>query len=596
MAERGGKFYQKRFLVDALGKRVRVREEEITYVVGSGSHARTYLQHRSDGRITQLAVSWYPQERGWGMSPGYDSKDNADFSREINHECVFCHTSYPKVVPSLVSVEKFFPYELPLGIDCERCHGPGEQHVKLVATKASMERVRGAIFQPIRASKQLQRELCYQCHFEAGAQFARDRVLRPERDFFSYRPGEPLSSFIINLDYALKDRPSDEFKIAHQGYRMEQSVCFQKSQGAMTCTGCHDPHRKVGPQDRVQWFRSRCLQCHQLDSCAEKLIVRRRQSDDCTGCHMWKRRAEDAVHTILTDHKIQRVKPSQNFLARLTEKSPTTKVDKELVFYGPQDLNPLEQQYFLGMAYLQLPPEQLAMSNLQRAKGVEVLQRFLTDVERSGRKSNYAKYLSRAYLTLASSYRDQGRRNLAIDACERSLQYDSTFVLTDKYRCGLLTELGKPEEAFRCFQRSLTVDPWDARVYRNMGSLYAGNGSMDDAARLFKLSLSVDPSSADAYHYLGDVLAEKGDLKAAVASYEKALTLEPREPEVYWDCALALQKQGENQLALQYIKTGLRYAPTAPRGLDMLSKARGSTSGPRPAATLSPQQKPASQK
>src|SRR4029453_4443297 len=72
MSERDGKFYQKRFMLDSVGRQRRVLEEEISYVVGSGNHARTYLRHHSDGRITQLPVSWYAEDKSWGMSPGYD--------------------------------------------------------------------------------------------------------------------------------------------------------------------------------------------------------------------------------------------------------------------------------------------------------------------------------------------------------------------------------------------------------------------------------------------------------------------------------------------------------------------------------------------
>ena len=52
MLTRNGKYYQKRFILDSNGRPIHVHEEEITYVIGSGKHARSYLSHHRDGRIT----------------------------------------------------------------------------------------------------------------------------------------------------------------------------------------------------------------------------------------------------------------------------------------------------------------------------------------------------------------------------------------------------------------------------------------------------------------------------------------------------------------------------------------------------------------
>jgi tetratricopeptide (TPR) repeat protein len=570
MLTRNGKYYQKRFILDSNGRPIHVHQEEITYVIGSGKHARSYLSHHPDGRITQLPVSWYPQEGRWAMSPGFDSAIHPDFSRDINHGCIFCHDAYPKLIPSLSPVENLFPYELPSGIDCERCHGPGGQHVQLALAGRPTELIVASIFQPSRAPKNIQRELCYQCHFEAGLRFARDRIYRPDREVFSYHPGEPLSNVMINLDYAPHDRPADEFKVTHQGYRMEQSVCFQKSGGEMTCTTCHDPHQVIGPKRRVGWYRSKCLQCHRQDSCTVAAAARKRQNDDCTACHMWKRRTQDSVHTIFTDHKIQEIKPAQDYFAPLSEESPLLQVNKDLTFTTGQQLNPLEQKYFLTMAYLQLPPEQLTISERQRSKGLALLQGFIEGAKHS--ESSYAKYLSRAYFTLAASYRADGQQQLAVDAYEQSLHYDARFVPAYDNLGGVLAEMENSEQAFECFRSSLTLNPWDAMAYRNAGSLYAWNGSFDRAIELFRSSLSINPDNAGTYQYLGKALSDLGQYGPAVVAFEEALKIEPRSAGVYWDCAAALHKQGNKPLALEYVRTGLHYSPNDPRGNALLSQ------------------------
>ena len=73
MLRRDGRVYQRRYEVDPRGAEVNVYEQEATYAIGSGNHARTYLHQSDSGELTQLPVTWYTQEGRWGMSPGYDN-------------------------------------------------------------------------------------------------------------------------------------------------------------------------------------------------------------------------------------------------------------------------------------------------------------------------------------------------------------------------------------------------------------------------------------------------------------------------------------------------------------------------------------------
>src|SRR5438477_11034553 len=96
-------------------------ERSIEFRIGSGNHSRTYIHRDEHGRLTELPVSWYAERGGyWAMSPGYDRPDHSDFRREISGDCLFCHNGYPSQANG----------GLASGIDCQRCHGPGEAHVK----------------------------------------------------------------------------------------------------------------------------------------------------------------------------------------------------------------------------------------------------------------------------------------------------------------------------------------------------------------------------------------------------------------------------------------------------------------------------------
>src|SRR5215471_6164230 len=98
------------------------------------------------------------------MSLGYDQPDYPGSVRPVHYECMFCHNAYPKipVMEHAASPEMTFVEPLPEGIDCQRCHGPGQGHVDLTGSPS------------LHAA--------------------------PCRGPFSYRPGVPLADFEIAFD------------------------------------------------------------------------------------------------------------------------------------------------------------------------------------------------------------------------------------------------------------------------------------------------------------------------------------------------------------------------------------------------------------
>src|SRR5262249_21935596 len=147
----------------------------IHFVLGSGNHARTYLNASGNG-LTELPLGWYAENGGtWAMNPGYDRADHMDFRRKIDQECLFCHAAYPQVSATAES------------IDCQRCHGPGRSHVQSAGA--------GGIVNPARLSKQRQLDVCFQCHLESTSRRLPYSLRRYDRGFFSYRPGEPLEDY-----------------------------------------------------------------------------------------------------------------------------------------------------------------------------------------------------------------------------------------------------------------------------------------------------------------------------------------------------------------------------------------------------------------
>ena len=91
---------------------------------------------------------------------------------------------------------------------------------------------------------------------------------------------------------------------------------------------------------------------------------------DCVSCHMPKRRTEDVVHVVMTDHQIQRRIPARDLLAPLREKTDEEQIYRgEVTLYYPKTgLEGALRQVYLGMA---------------QVKEKEKLERGLGNVETS---------------------------------------------------------------------------------------------------------------------------------------------------------------------------------------------------------------------
>src|SRR5258708_4089223 len=132
---------------------------------------------------------------------------------------------------------------------------------------------------------------------------------------------------------------NDKFEIASAAYRLRRSECFLKSplgrQGALLCTTCHNPHDIPRGEAAARHYTQVCRQCH--SNTFDQLVASGRHSTsaDCIGCHMPKRRTDDVVHVVMTDHYIQRRKPAGDLLAPIAERRETddTGYRGEVVLY-----------------------------------------------------------------------------------------------------------------------------------------------------------------------------------------------------------------------------------------------------------------------
>jgi tetratricopeptide (TPR) repeat protein len=545
-----GRPYLRRNQIGFDGVVANVVDAPIDYWFGSGKHARSYISRTKSGELVELPITWYSEKGGyWAMSPAYDRPDHAGFSRKITYRCMSCHNGYP-VTQSGEDVWEGgtrFLDRLPEGIDCQRCHGPGEAHVDAVRRGLSPDSVRSSIVNPARLSKDRQLETCMQCHLETTSLKLPATLLRHGRGVFSYRPGEPLENYILHFDRAPDAGSEDRFEFASAAYRLRKSKCYSSSGGALTCTTCHNPHEPSDTPIASRAYIEACLSCHRAS--LEKLTSSRRHpvSRECTSCHMPKRRPADAIHVSVTDHLIQKRSPVATG-ANVAEKhdANTPPYRGRVVPYYPSSPGSAENaQLYIALA--QVKHE----ANLQ--EGLAQLEAAI---------ARYRPDRSEFYFELAEGYRHAGRLDKAIAfyeiACSRAPEDWRHF-----YRMGTtLATAGHLERALRVLERAQIIAPKETAIQEAIANLLSRQGRLREAVEVLRRAVASDPESGVLHANLGARLLQLGEVKKAEEVWREAVRLRPESSTNQLNLANLLSSRGAFGEAQYHFKAAIRISPS----------------------------------
>jgi predicted CXXCH cytochrome family protein len=586
MSQRDGKYYQRRWQAGPNGEEQYVQEWQIDFVMGSGNHVRTYLHRSANGTLIELPLAWYSENGGyWAMNPGYDT-GHFITPRKITYECMFCHNAYPQIPAGHERANDLPVYlePMPVGIDCQRCHGPGARHIQ--AAKAKAASLEKTIINPARLKGDQQMEVCMQCHLQTTSLRLPASIRRFDRGPFAYRAGEPLGNFELFFDRATdraKD-PEPKFEIVSSVVRLRQSKCFLAGQGAMTCLTCHDPHDIPRGEAATQHYNSVCRSCHAAKFDVLVSTAKHAAGTDCISCHMPKRRTDDVVHAVMTDHLIQRRAPG-NLLAEIPEKQETdaTAYRGEVVQYYPKSLEPL----YLGLAQVE-HGSNVDAGIAQLSAAIEKLMPALGGF----------------YFQLGEAWRMKGDATKAAAAYEQALQRDPGSAWTLRrladalvalrqpvraetvlksaiqkapddpkgwYALGELdAETGRGPAAIAAFQKSAQLDGEAPEIYNALGSELAQSGDLPGAEKAFRHALTVQPDLAGAQANLGMLLASKNDLPEAAGHFERALAAKPEDASARCNYAITLAQLNRPEDAEHQLRLAIETDPALAEAHDIL--------------------------
>jgi len=531
------------------GRPINSFETRVDWIVGSGNKARSYLYRTPGGELFQLPLGWYTQDREWGMSPGFESAAHSGVSRIVRRECLFCHNAYPEVDAGsdMPGREHVFPEELPEGIGCQRCHGPGADHIRAVLIKQPPEAIRDAIVNPGRLPPAQRDDVCNQCHLLPAV--AMIGVRRFDRGDYSFRPGESLSDYMLHVDVDLakttEDRErgaeNERFEINHHAYRLRQSSCFQQSDEALSCLSCHDPHRKIARPAARDHFRDACLQCHQRH---DELPAAGRLTDDpedCVACHMPQRRTDDVIKVTMTDHRIAAGPFDGDALTAPKEK--VTPIIEGVDFYFPEQA----PQGALGELYR-------AITVLRAGFDPEAMRHLANQLARVRLDSPVP------FLEFAKAQITAGEIDAAMATLNWVLERRPNAPFARAWLGLSHLKAGKPEAAATSLEAAARQNPDHAEALHNLALVRIRQDRIGQALDLLERALALRPNMPTSWYYHGRLLHQTGRTREAEQSLRRALGVDPGHSRAYRELIRVLRALGRNGEAERVLKHGLSHA------------------------------------
>jgi tetratricopeptide (TPR) repeat protein len=484
---------------------------EFVYGAGAGTD-EVYFTRRGDG-LYELPTVWLNHQGCWSSSQ-FDPHGTGDLSRPVTPQCLECHNTW--VDYHRGSLNQYGPLEAHLvGVTCERCHGPADTHVRHHRASPD-DKLAAAIVRPKMLSRERQMDLCAQCHTNS---------VRYRRPPFSFRAGESLDdSFRV-----LEMRHPELDRVANQTRYLKESRCYQQSE-TLTCTTCHDPHRKPSAADGGSVAQA-CLKCHQPHDCAARGRSPEGVRDDCIGCHMPQRK------------KIQ-----VNFeTANEVIEFPAARFEHRIAIYPAAEMEVL---------YVWYATQSDDVSRVEQSR----LGRTLMD----------------HWHSVATAARNESRFLVAIDACRTALRFGESVEIqreltevSDRHRRAQailqegmhLKQRGQLDEAIARFELLLGIQANSAQGHYELATLYAATDKIPEARQHLRAASENDPNDPGPEALLGWIDHLAGRHAAALEHYQRARQVDPWSEKIEFMIGRCLMQLGQWDGAVAAFERALEVDP-----------------------------------
>ncbi len=278
------------------------QEHRVDYTLGN-RRIQHYLTTLSTGRVIVLAPSWDVLRKQWFHN--FDIADPDETSEVLvqvwNKNCFSCHVSRQEKGYDNASNAYQTSWQ-DFGTNCERCHGPGSEHVAHYSAPAPPKGPARDIVLQTRLNAERNTMVCAQCH--------------SFRDIYAlgFAAGENYYDYFLPILEATQPVDKDPAywpdgrtrRFSNDAFGLWQSECYLK--GGLACTACHTAAHETeierNPQLRPD-ANALCTRCHEAVGktlTAHTHHAERSTGSSCVECHM--PRTVQSIKAEIRDHSM----------------------------------------------------------------------------------------------------------------------------------------------------------------------------------------------------------------------------------------------------------------------------------------------------
>lgn len=530
---------------------VHKRIETVNYIIGSGQHTNSHI-YNVNGYLHQMPLTFYTQKSTWDLPPGYENGGNIRFNRPIGLECMSCHNSLPDF--TVGSENKYDDFTN--GISCERCHGPGEIHVKektagiIVDTSKEIDY---SIVNPGKLSADLQFDVCQRCHLQGNT------VLKEGKSFYDFKPGMKLSD-IMTVFLPKYENADDEFIMASHADRLKMSKCFLESQksksdnlhpykNSLTCVTCHNPHISVkSTEEKI--FNTSCNKCHSQKTrsvCSEKNETRKQKQDNCISCHMPRSGSIDIPHVTVTDH----------FIRKPVKKKEADQIKKFITLVAVNEKHQAPQ--IIAEGYLNQYEKFGSSPGFLDSAKKYIPENSKKDIENNFTLLIRYYFLKQDYNKISTLVAYFTQEELLGSLNKKSWDNSNAWTC---YRIGeSFTSLGKADEAFSFYKKAAELAPFNFEFLNKLAGNLGSRNNIAEAKKIYEKIITENPKYAPAWCNLGFIYLQQGNTLKAKEYYNKAISLDPDYEQALINKAGLLIIEKKNSEAVSIAKRILKKNP-----------------------------------